>query len=127
MRHFVQYHNPDKLGQFRPSEKEFGIVTDKRFNGLVGSTVWLISRRDKPAEYVLCETFIVEKVGTNPTETLKNFASSSHGQPFDPPRRIDREPWFEILQKLTGNFAFGLQPINEEAVIQGLMAIASRL
>ena len=46
MRHFVQYHNPDVMGHsYKPSHKNFGIVTDKFFASLVGGTVWLVTGR----------------------------------------------------------------------------------
>ena len=46
------------------------------------------------------------------------------GREFDrwleQPVRIDGEPWFDELKRVTGNFAFGLQRINDTRVSQGL-------
>lgn len=126
MRHYVQYHNPDKFGQFRPNNRNFGIVTNKFFEDLRGSTVWLVSRQGKPPLYVLCERFLVEEVGPNLKGALRYYAKASHGRSFDPPRRIDDQPWFELLRKLTGDFAFGLQPLNDKTVVQGLIEVASK-
>lgn len=124
MRDFVQYHNPDQYGQFDPSEKEFRIFTRKSVDDLVGNRVWLVSRRGDPPEYILCMTFVAERVDEGPP--LKYFAEASQGRMFDPPVRIDHEPWFERLRKVTGNFHFGPQPINDEEVVQGLLKIASQ-
>ena len=126
MRHFVQYHNPDKYGPFRPSKDKFGIITNKRVDSLKGDTVWLVSRRGNPPEYVLCETFVVERVGKGPPGSLQNFAKASHGRSFDPPEKIDHEPWFKRLRRLTQNFRFGLTHVQDEQVIEGLLKAISQ-
>ena len=124
MGHCVQYHNPEKQGPFSPEEDDFSIFTKKSVDHLVGETIWLVSRRGDPVEYVLCMTFVVERVGRDPE--LGNVAWASRGRVFSPPVRIDREPWFGRLRYLTGNFAFGLQPINEEEVVEGLLRSSSQ-
>ncbi len=127
MRDFVQYHNPDKRGVFRPSRRNYRIITDKTVDKLVGDRVWLVSRRGSPPEYILCETFVVERVGQRGRlGRLQNFAEASHGTPFDPPVRIDHEPWFGRLRKLTGNFAFGLQAIRNDEVLRGLVKVGTK-
>ena len=124
MRHFVQYHNPDKYGVFTPSEGDFDIFTDKPVDGLVGDRVWLVSKHGDPPDYVLCMTFVVDEVGVG--GPLKHLARGSHGRIFSPPVSIEYEPWFNRLRQLTGNFAFGLQAINDEEVVEGLLRSASK-
>src|SRR5438445_11121683 len=126
MRHFVQYHTPDTHGQFEPGKPGFGIITDKPVDGLVGDRVWLVSRRENPWQYILCETFVVETVGRARRGPQRNFAEAKNGQPFADPVRIDHKRWFARLRRLTGNFAFGLQHIQDEEVVQGLLEVASK-
>jgi hypothetical protein len=128
MNHYVQYHNPDKLGEFRPRKGSFGIITDKCVDHLFGNRIWLVSRRGKPHQYqyLLCETFIVEQVGARGAGPLRNFAESSHGRDFSPPVRIDHEPWFGTFLKQNQNFRFGLQTINDDQAIQGLLKASER-
>ena len=126
MRHWVQYHNPERYGEFQPSERDFGIVTSKKVDSLVGDRVWLVSRRGKPTIYVLCETFIVESVGSEGSEPHRNFARASQGQPFKPPVRISDEDWFLRLRRLTQNFRRGLFHIKDEEIVEGLMAVSAR-
>ena len=125
MRNFVQYHNPDKRGKFVPTPHRFLIVTNKTVDNLVGDRIWLLSRRGKPPQYILCETFIVEKVGRGQSGPQRNFAEGSDGRAFIPSVRIDQEPWFERLRGLTGNFRFGLQAVNNEEIVQGLLRAGS--
>jgi hypothetical protein len=125
MRHFVQYHNPDKFGPYRCSKRGAQIVTDKSVENLIGDTVWLVSRRNRPARYVLSDVFVVEKTGSNEARSLKNFAFDAQGCWFERPVDIGEEPWFEKLRRVTGNFAFGLQPVRDESVVRGLEIIAT--
>lgn len=123
MRHFVQHHNPDKMGHYRRQQGKYGIVTDKAVLNTLDQRIWLISRSDSPRHYVLCETFIVDEVGPQPSGPFKNFANGSHGSAPHRPISIEQEAWFERLRYLTGNFGFGLQTINDPNVINGLLSL----
>jgi hypothetical protein len=43
MRHFVQYHNPERMGVYESDGRSFGIQTNKPVNNLLGDRVWLIT------------------------------------------------------------------------------------
>jgi len=121
MRHFVQYHNPRKMGSYRHSRGDsYGIETDKPVDSLVGDRIWLVTRDGDPLCYSPCETFIVETVERVGTASRRNKARASKGKAFTRPMRLDSEPWFPALQRSTGNFAFGLQRIQHQRIIAGL-------
>ena len=61
MAHFIQYHNPTIMGEFRSSDT-FGIVSNKGSGLREGDIVWLVTGEGKPHQYFLCETFVVEKI-----------------------------------------------------------------
>lgn len=124
MRDRVQYHNPKKMGEFRPKQGRFLILTNKSVNQMVGDRVWLVSRKAESPQYFLCETFVVENVGLWETGGFRNYAEAFHGKAFYPPVRFDLEPWFDELLKRTGNFGLGLQTINDKEVIAGLRQAA---
>ncbi|HEV2490210.1 MAG TPA: hypothetical protein VGT03_10410 [Candidatus Acidoferrales bacterium] len=121
MRHFVQYHNPGRMGEYKPPENGYFIFTDKTVDCHIGDKVWLISRRGRPGnyEFVVCQAFLVETIEDNSGD-FRYSVRGTVGQHFDPPITINEEPWFERLRVLDGNFAFGLQPINEPEVVSGL-------
>jgi hypothetical protein len=124
MRHFVQYHNPDGMGgPYRRTNQDFAILTNKEFESLVGSTVWLVTSKGRPRRYFLCSSFVVDKVERGNRGRFKNRAVGSTGQDFDV--EIGNLPWFPELLKTTGNFGFGLLPISSEAVIRGLQKVAA--
>ena len=127
MRHFVQYHNPDKMGEWSPADG-FYIVTKRKPACSKDDRVWLIGRRGKPRkyEYVLWMTFPVERAGPNNSGRFPDFPYSvngSNGEIFDNVA-IDQEPWFEDLRALQGNFVFGFQPINNAEIVKGLSKLA---
>jgi hypothetical protein len=113
MRHFVQYHNPDKFHAYKSSKGEFGIVPNKPVENMRGDMVWLISRRDQPARYMLCDAFVVDEIGPTARGPLKHFANGTEGWFFRRFVVIDDEPRFEKLRKATGNFRFGLQSMRD--------------
>jgi hypothetical protein len=123
MRHLVQYQKTSKFGKFDPEDGEsYCVFTDKPGHVDKGDRVWLVSTHGDPPGYVLCMTFIVERVREG--GPLKYLVEGSKGQVFDPPRSIEYEPWFGRLRQLTGRFGFGLQPIYDEEVVQGLLRVS---
>lgn len=122
MRHFVQYHNPDQMGEYEPPvEDDYGIVTNKKPACEEGHRVWLISRQGNSGSYryFLCETFLVDSIAQ---EKGRGFHYSVKGRIGKTLNNIliDQEDWFPRLRTLDGNFAFGLQPIDDSAVVNGL-------
>jgi len=128
MRHFVQYHNsdPDKMGSYRPSTKNFGIVTNKLQGVGKGDIVWLLTGEGRPREYFLCETFSVEKISPQSVGRFSYRISSEDGQSLYRLELDKTSSWFQELLKITGNFRYGLQRISSEAIIAGLKRAAAK-
>jgi hypothetical protein len=125
MRHFIQYHNPDRFKPYKSSKVKARIVTNKRVEKMVGDTVWLVSRRGRLAQFVLCDPFVVDEIRSNEPGALKNVASGARGYWFVRAVFIDQKPWFGELRRATGNFLFGLQSIRDGDVIRGLEDLAA--
>jgi hypothetical protein len=47
MKHFVVYHNPEKMGYSTDELTEPCIVTNKAVEGLIGNRIWLIQGKGK--------------------------------------------------------------------------------
>src|SRR5258708_37848122 len=99
MHHFIQYHNPDLMGRYRPSHKNYGMVTNKSLASVVGGTVWLVTSKGRPRRYFLCSSFIVDNVERGNAGRFKNRATGSTGQ--DCEIEIGSQPWFPELLKTT--------------------------
>jgi hypothetical protein len=122
MAHFIQYHNPDIMGEFRPSDT-FGIVGNKRSGLRVGDIVWLVTGEGKLRQYFLSETFVVENIRSQNSGQFKYRVSGTDGKALYP-RKIDKPSWFREMLKITGNFRYGLQPIKNESIIEGLQRVS---
>ncbi|HWE62422.1 MAG TPA: hypothetical protein VHB98_11980, partial [Chloroflexota bacterium] len=62
VRHFVQYHNPDKMGHAHELSDDLCILTNKPYSLLTtlpGNLVWLIGGEGRPRTYSLCYVFVV--------------------------------------------------------------------
>lgn len=128
MRHFVQYHNPAKMGEYKPAKGRFGIVTNRPVRHADGDRVWLISRHGEPRnyEYVLRETFLADESGRNPSARFRYFVNGSEGRSFDPPISIEQtEDWFGQLFRVTQHFRRGFMRIRDQEIIRGLSTLAN--
>lgn len=123
MTDFMQYHNPDLMGPFRPSTT-FGIVTDKRAGLRKGDTVWLVTGEGRPREYFLCERFVVEKIDSQISAKFRYQISGPDGKSLYPLKIDKRTSWFRELLKITGNFRYGLQPIKDQSIVEALQRVS---
>ena len=114
-RHFVQYHNTEKMGEDCAELKRFEILTDKSVDGLLGDTVWLIAGTGRdPRRYSLCQVFVVDEVGRDSAGRFKFYARGRTGTPFNPPLPVDQEPWFPEFRESVQRFRFGLRELPSQ-------------
>jgi hypothetical protein len=119
MEHWVQYHNPDRIGyEYGEGDDEpFSILTGKSaVERLPGNTVWLIAGQGRPRHYTLCEMFVVDEIGRVDEAGFRYVASGSQGTRFVPPVPLGSEVWFRGLLRHTGHFAFGLSRLPDDLV-----------
>ena len=118
VRHFVQYHNPEKAGHghvHEPSD-DFLIYTNKPFPlvaATLGNRVWLICGEGRPRRYGLCSTFIVDEVGEAADPVFRWYARGAEGRAFDPPLPLDGDPWFPSFLRRHANFSLGLRELRD--------------
>lgn len=123
MRHFIQYHNPDKMGHVHDhASDELSIFTNKPFGlltGLLGNTIWLIGGEGRPRSYALLSTFIVDEIGESDDAVFRWYASGQEGRRFHPPVPIERgDPWFVSFLHRQANFSLGLRELQEPDVVR---------
>jgi hypothetical protein len=124
MKHFVVYHNPEKMGYSADEIYEPCIVTNKAVEGLIGNRIWLIQGEAKPRRYVLRGSFIVVSTGPDIEDGFRHVVRGRKGEFFKPPICISALPWFDRFKRSQGNFAFGLQRISEAAVVDELKRVS---
>lgn len=99
------------------------IYTRKPIRALIGERIWVVSGVGHPRTYSLVGSFLVWEVYEGADGTKEAWGETV--TPLARPVRIDGTAWFQGLRKATGNFAFGLQHINDAKVIDGLLATCS--
>ena len=118
--HFVQYHNPDKMGgPYRRGTGSFRVVTNKAFDGIAGSYIWLVTGIGKPRRYFICQAFIADEVVAHSDPPFGFRVSGKIGSDYEV--EIGHLNWFPELRRIMGNFAFGFQSITDQRIISGLM------
>lgn len=125
MRHFIAYHNVEKMGRTLLEGQPLRVLTNKSVNQLLNHAVWIITGEGKESRtYSLGSVFIVTETGNSEEPGFKHVASGP-GHAFDPPIPITKADWFPDLFSSTGHFGLGVTPIKDEVIIQGLIQTAS--
>ena len=126
MRHFIAYHNTEKMGRALPADGPMRLLTNKPTNHLFQETVWFVVGEGAGVrQYSLGSVFRVAETGDAAEDGFKRFASGP-GHVFDPPVPIKEMAWFSEILRATGHFGLGVQEIKDEAVIAGLSQLAKQ-
>ncbi len=125
MRHFIAYHNTEKMGCPLHVGEPLRLLTNKPVNHLLQNTVWFVTGEGVGArQYSLGSVFRVAEVGEAGEDGFKRFASGP-GHVFEPPILIKDMDWFPEVLRATGHFGLGVQEVKVEAVIAGLSLLAA--
>lgn len=112
MKHYVVYHNTDKLEYAMSTEPPFTIFTKKNVEKTIDNQIWVIAGETNPRslikEYKIICTFIVDSIGR---EDDTNIAEGNNGIDLD--ILLNDLSWFPEFKKKMANFSLGLQLIDE--------------
>jgi hypothetical protein len=126
MRHFIAYHNTEKMGRSLNAYGPLRLLSNKSINHLLHETVWfVIGEGARVRQYSLGSVFRVAETGDAAEDGFKRFATGP-GHVFDPPLPIKDLPWFPEVLRATGHFGLGVQEVKDDTVIAGLLQLASR-
>ena len=127
VKHFVAYHNQDKMGQPLSAGDPLRVVSNTKQQKLDGHVVWMVVGETvlgRPRKkFTLGSVFVVDEHGETGQEAFRHYARGL-GHVFDPPPELTNEPWFPELQKKTFNFR-GISEIKEEATVAALTSLAA--
>lgn len=129
MRHFIAYHNTEKMGRRLHEGREvndlLGVSTSKPVEKLLGNLVWFVTGEEfAPRRFSLASVFRVTETGDEEGNEFKHFASGP-GHVFDPPIPLNDVVWFAKVRHVTGNFGLGVQEVNDAEVIAELRKLAN--
>jgi hypothetical protein len=126
MRHFIAYHNTEKTGHSLHDGEPRRLLTNKPVNHLIQNTVWFITGEGTgERQYSLGSVFRVAEVGDTDEDGFRRFASGP-GYVFQPAVPIKGMAWFSEVLRATGHFGLGVHEVKDEAVIAGLVQLASQ-
>jgi hypothetical protein len=114
VRHFIQYHNPQRYGppgEHRPGEP-FWIATNKNPRWLPGNAVWVVMGEGTPRVYTLFAVFAAGWVERTSDVDFLYHAGGLDGLRFDPEIELNPFPWFQEMKRSLGNFSLGLTEIT---------------
>lgn len=122
MRHFIAYHNREKMGEpSRPSQA----YTKKPLRDPKGSVVWIIEGLGRsPKRYNLVGWFTVREVIES---QHPEFSTALRGNEpgFKEHIRLNEFEWFPDFRRRMGNFAFGLQSVVDNKIVNHFKRIAA--
>ncbi|NBW49860.1 MAG: hypothetical protein EBR49_07160 [Betaproteobacteria bacterium] len=125
LRHFIAYHNAEKMGYSSSAMTEPKVKTSKRIMGLEGAMVWVIAGEGKrPKSYFLASRFIVKRCtyGKYIMSDLPNEISGD-GQLFGKSVPLDGLPILGELRRVSANFRKGLFEVADISVIATLRTL----
>jgi hypothetical protein len=126
MRHFIAYHNTEKMGRSLHQGEPLRLLTSKHVKHLLQNMVWFVTGEGSGArQYSLGSVFSVAEFGDAAEDGFKRFAAGP-GHVFEPPIPIKEMPWFPEVLRATGHFGLGVQEVKDEAVIAGLIQLAAQ-
>jgi len=125
MRHFIAYHNVERIGRRLAEGDPHGVDTKKPVAQLIGEYVWFIEGLGSaPKEYFLSSLFVVTDTGPSASDAFRNEASGP-GHTFVPPPRLNDLSWFQELFRSVAHFSTGLQEVTEPRLIEELTCLAN--
>lgn len=126
MRHFIAYHNEQKMGYSCTDIPHPRAKTSKRIEELEGSNVWLVAGEGKsPKNYYLGAMFTVTKCETDkyPGTDLPNEVSGP-GALFGTRICLNSTSLLIQLRKVSANFISGFCEVRGASEIAALKALA---
>ena len=100
MRHFVAYHNAEKMGYDYEPSGAYAFFSRKALTFLeqtVGATVWVINGsrpRTRKTMYTLCAVYMPDEVIDAEDTEFDYIVAGTVGHDFDPPIELNQLPWF---------------------------------
>jgi hypothetical protein len=115
MRHYLQYHNPERYGPPQSTEagEPFYVLTRKASGRqIAGSVIWLVVGEGHPRSFSLYKVFLADWVGPARDPDFVYRIQGNRGVRFDPPLELDGYPWFIDMKHHLANFSLGFTEIT---------------
>jgi hypothetical protein len=88
--------------------------------------LWLVTGEGRPRRYYLRGWFIVSEIESGDDEGFRTRVIGREARLFARWVEIGGAPWFELLRRSQGGFAFGYQAIRDPSLVRALEQVAKR-
>ncbi len=117
MRHFIAYHNADKMGY--ADIERMRVLTNKPVSDdMFGDHLWLVvgkGRRDK--SFLLGSRFVIDDIAKSESGDFDHQLTGHDGRVFGPMIELSHLHWFNDFRKSIQNFSLGLREIKDPRVV----------
>jgi hypothetical protein len=126
MRHFIAYHNTERMGRPLREGDPLSLLTNKPVQHLLQHALWFVQGDGAaPKRYSLGSVFLVSEVGETGEDEFKRFARGQ-GHAFQPPVPLNDLEWFPDFFKALAHFSVGVQEVKDERFIEELLRLGSQ-
>lgn len=126
MRHFIAYHNVERMGRHLHEGDPLALLTNKPVQHLLHNAVWfIVGEGSASKQYSLGSFFIVNEIGETGDQEFKRYARGQ-GHVFQPPIPLNDREWFRELLTGMAHFSLGVQATKNQQVINELIQLASQ-
>lgn len=120
MKHYLIFHNPEKMGYSLETVKDFIAYTNRKVKDeSIESKVWLITGEGKPRQYFLKMYFFIKDIKSGMEKNFKTKLIGTAGKRLEFMKRIDNLVWFDEFRKQMANFR-GFAEIKQQKFINEL-------
>lgn len=117
MRHFIAYHNADRMGY--ADIERMRVLTNKPVtDDMIGDHVWLVvGKGERDKSYFLGSHFVIDDIAKSESGDFDNQLTGHDGRVFGPMIELDDFDWFDDFRKSIQNFSLGLREIKDQRVV----------
>ncbi|UZR30738.1 hypothetical protein [Methylococcus mesophilus] len=126
MRHFIAYHNQQKMGYSCADIPEPRVQTSREVEGLEGVTVWLVAGEgENPKAYFLAAKFVASHCERNSTSGSKfPYLIAGPGSLYKKSIPLGGTSVLAQIRKESANFVRGFYETKNPSIVSALNALA---
>jgi hypothetical protein len=129
MEHFIAYHSAQRMGREFKLSAEPSFMSKKLgvLKKAIGNKIWVVQGipYGKKIAFTLCGAYIADRMVPESPSSDVYVISGQRTIGFEPPLPLNQLDWFPSLMKSQSNFSLGFNRLNDETVIQALIALES--
>ncbi len=127
MRHFIAYHNADRMGY--SDIERLRVLTNRPVNDdMIGDHVWLVvGKGSRKKSYYLGSRFVIDAIHDSEIADFDYQLTGRDGRVFIPMIPLDELDWFNAFRQSVQNFSLGFREIKDSRVVQEFERLSAHI